>query len=175
MDLRSPITATATDGRARQIASARQLWREYGLVMPGEAAAVTLPLVVQGSCVGAIGLWLAPGSLDRCEEPVRHRAPAAVAGQLLTLAAALDRSQRRVDQLEEALVSRVIIKQAKGALALQLGTTPDTAFDALRRYCRNHGLTVRSVARTVVNGASGSETVPHLVAAIAEQLPGSVD
>jgi len=62
--------------------------------------------------------------------------------QLVTLA----------EQLQGALTSRVAIEQAKGYLAAQSETSPETAFKAIRRYARDHNVRIGVVARSVVEG-----------------------
>lgn len=54
-------------------------------------------------------------------------------------------------QLQAALESRIVIEQAKGALAQIHGTTPDQAFDRLRSYCRAHNARLGKVSRAVVH------------------------
>jgi len=54
------------------------------------------------------------------------------------------------EQLQGALNSRVIIEQAKGAIAQIHGCTVDEAFDLLRGYCRRHGLRLGAVAYAVL-------------------------
>ena len=54
------------------------------------------------------------------------------------------------EQLQGALNSRVIIEQAKGAVAQIHGCTVDEAFDLLRGYCRSHGLRLGAVAYAVL-------------------------
>jgi PAS domain S-box-containing protein len=61
-------------------------------------------------------------------------------------------AELRVEQLNTALRSRVIIEQAKGFLAGRYGIDPDEAFQRLRSYSRNHHLVIREVARQVVEG-----------------------
>jgi AmiR/NasT family two-component response regulator len=48
--------------------------------------------------------------------------------------------------LQRALDSRVLIEQAKGALAEALTMTMEEAFSALRSYARNHNMTLHEVA-----------------------------
>jgi PAS domain S-box-containing protein len=59
-------------------------------------------------------------------------------------------SELRVEQLNTALQSRVVIEQAKGFLAALHGIEPDDAFQRLRSYSRNNHLVIREVARRVV-------------------------
>jgi hypothetical protein len=61
-----------------------------------------------------------------------------------------DRLAQLAEQLETELTSRLVIEQAKGFLACRYGTDPDTTFEALRRYARNHGHTLDRVARAVL-------------------------
>jgi AmiR/NasT family two-component response regulator len=55
-----------------------------------------------------------------------------------------------VEQLQGALNSRVIIEQAKGALATRGRVKVDEAFDHLRGYARSHNLLLSELARTVI-------------------------
>jgi GAF domain-containing protein len=56
----------------------------------------------------------------------------------------------RVGQLQQALVSRVAIEQAKGIIAATSEIPVDEAFDRLRRYARRHNRAIRDVAEAVV-------------------------
>ena len=49
---------------------------------------------------------------------------------------AIRRGELLAEQLQSALNSRIVIEQAKGALAQIHGETPDEAFTRLRNYCR---------------------------------------
>ena len=57
-------------------------------------------------------------------------------------------------QLQRALNSRVVIKQAKGILAERLRTTPDDAFFILRRYARGHNRPLTQLAGDVIHGTA---------------------
>ena len=58
----------------------------------------------------------------------------------------------KIEQLETALQSRLIIEQAKGYLAGRDRSTPEAAFERLRGYARTHPLAIRDVARSAVDG-----------------------
>ena len=64
------------------------------------------------------------------------------------------RDQRRhalaSEQLQRALDSRVLIEQAKGAIAARLGTSPDRAFELLRGYARRENLTLAEVSSQAI-------------------------
>ena len=57
-------------------------------------------------------------------------------------------------QLQAALNSRVVIEQAKGALATIHLCTPDEAFILLRNWCRSHRTPLREAAYGVTNHPS---------------------
>jgi AmiR/NasT family two-component response regulator len=56
-------------------------------------------------------------------------------------------------QLRNALRSRIIIEQAKGAVSARLGTTPDVAFELMRGLARSQRRNLHEYAAGVV--ASG--------------------
>jgi PAS domain S-box-containing protein len=56
----------------------------------------------------------------------------------------------KVNQLEQALLSRVVIEQAKGVIAGRHNVDKDTAFEALRSAARSTQLPIRDLARRTV-------------------------
>jgi hypothetical protein len=62
----------------------------------------------------------------------------------------LRRSMLAAEQLQRALNSRVLIEQAKGAIAARLGTSPDRAFELLRGYARRENLTLAEVSNQAI-------------------------
>ena len=72
---------------------------------------------------------------------------------------ALRRSEVLTEQLQTALNSRIVIEQAKGALAQIHDCTPDVAFELLRTFCREHQLKLGVVAQAVT-------TDPHAYPAL---------
>jgi AmiR/NasT family two-component response regulator len=57
----------------------------------------------------------------------------------------------RVNQLQTALDSRVVIEQAKGMLAAWHEVPIDRAFELLRRGARSHQIRIHELARRVVD------------------------
>ncbi|NQX29015.1 GAF and ANTAR domain-containing protein [Microbacteriaceae bacterium VKM Ac-2854] len=55
-------------------------------------------------------------------------------------------------QLQHALVSRVVIEQAKGVVAHRRRISPDEAFQLLRRRARSHQARLTDVAQAVIDG-----------------------
>lgn len=64
----------------------------------------------------------------------------------------LRRSARATEQLQHALDSRVLVEQAKGAVAARLGVTPEAAFGLLRAFARRHSRPLTEVAAETVGG-----------------------
>jgi hypothetical protein len=56
--LESPIVDTAIDGRVRLLTSDRRARRLYDLRLPPGLASLTLPLLDEADCIGAVALWL---------------------------------------------------------------------------------------------------------------------
>ncbi|MFD0418702.1 GAF and ANTAR domain-containing protein [Streptomyces sp. NPDC127108] len=122
----------------------------------GFASVSCAPLRLRDQVIGALNLFRdEPGAL----------APADLRlGQALADTAAIGILQQRalhegatvVAQLQTALNSRIVIEQAKGALATRRGITVDEAFEQMRRFARRHGRLLTDVAREVM----GSDADP---------------
>ena len=63
------------------------------------------------------------------------------------------------EQLQGALNSRVVIEQAKGAIAQHFGLGMDQAFTRLRDYARIRNLKLSDVARDIVDGTLDSNAL----------------
>lgn len=61
-------------------------------------------------------------------------------------------AQVKVDQLQTALDSRLVIEQAKGYLAARDGISVDEAFDWLRSHARQNHRSIREVAHAILAG-----------------------
>lgn len=81
---------------------------------------------------------------------------AQVLAEVATTGILLNRELRRASlvaaQLQYALESRVIVEQAKGALAAWLGIAPDQAFELLRGYARRNSSRLADVAALTIRG-----------------------
>jgi AmiR/NasT family two-component response regulator len=53
-------------------------------------------------------------------------------------------------QLRTALESRIILEQAKGAISVRCGVTPDTAFEMLRGLARSQRREIHEYAAEIV-------------------------
>ena len=87
--------------------------------------------------------------------------------QVLARTAAMALAQRRdtqrnivlAEQLQHALDSRVLIEQAKGAVAARLGVTPEAAFQLLRAYARQASRPLVEIAAEVI----GDRLPAHMI------------
>ena len=66
-----------------------------------------------------------------------------------TTAEMVERLTEKVDGLQEALLSRDIIGQAKGILMERLHLTADLAFEQLRMASQQHNIKLRELAAVV--------------------------
>lgn len=116
----------------------------------GLGAAWAFPVRRDDEVSGAL-LLLAPRGSPRPDLGAAS-ALAEAAAIAVRHARSLSRAQDETAQLRAALVSRVVIEQAKGALAVHAGVGVDEAFTALRGHARNRGRPLDDVARGVVDG-----------------------
>jgi AmiR/NasT family two-component response regulator len=65
-------------------------------------------------------------------------------------------ADKRAEQLEHALSSRVGIEQAKGVLVGRDGMTMEEAFGRLRGHARSHRQSLRQLASDVVEKANST-------------------
>lgn len=113
-----------------------------------------LPLRLRSTVIGALNLFgTDAGSLEPGDVKI-VQALADVATIGLLQEKTIRHGELLTEQLQHALNSRVVIEQAKGALARTHGIGVDAAFELLRSYARNHNRKLVDLARIVV-------TEPH--------------
>jgi AmiR/NasT family two-component response regulator len=67
--------------------------------------------------------------------------------------------QRENEQLRMALVTRIVIEQAKGVLAERLQVEIEVAFERLRREARNRRMKLHALAAAVVAREPWADTI----------------
>jgi AmiR/NasT family two-component response regulator len=67
--------------------------------------------------------------------------------------------RRENDQLRTALVTRIVIEQAKGVLSERLQMEVDEAFERLRRESRNRRMRLHTLAAAVVACEPWTKTI----------------
>ncbi|MDP1878693.1 MAG: GAF and ANTAR domain-containing protein [Actinomycetota bacterium] len=113
------------------------------------------PLRLRHEVIGALNLFGTDvGAMTPTEVRI-VQALADVATIGLLQERAIRRSEVLTEQLQEALTTRTIIEQAKGAIAQSRGCSIDEAFVLLRDYCRRHNLGLSTVAQATVSDPSG--------------------
>ncbi len=111
-----------------------------------------LPMTRLALKIGVVGVFgpgrrqLSPADTDRVQVVVRAAAAA------ISTQREIQRSALTVRQLQQALDSRVLIEQAKGATAARLGITPDAAFGLLRAFARRECSRLSDVADRAIRG-----------------------
>jgi GAF domain-containing protein len=109
-----------------------------------------IPLRLRNQVIGALNLFgTDTGNLDPDDVRV-VQALADVATIGLLQEQTIHRAEVLTEQLQGALNSRVVIEQAKGALARTHDVDVDQAFDLLRRYARNHNRKLVDIAHAVL-------------------------
>jgi GAF domain-containing protein len=123
-----------------------------------------IPLRLRSRVIGAMNLiGTDTGGLEPDDVAI-VQALADVATIGLLQEQAIHRAEILTEQLQGALNSRVVIEQAKGALARTHCIDVDAAFTLLRTYTRNHNRKLAEVAHTVL-------TDPGSVPELAQRRP----
>ncbi|GAA4934380.1 GAF and ANTAR domain-containing protein [Actinoplanes utahensis] len=109
------------------------------------------PLRLRSQVLGALNIFgdTVGGDFADTDVPIMQ-ALADVATIGLMQERAIRRSEALTEQLQGALNSRIIIEQAKGAIAQIKEVSVDDAFLRIRAYARNHNLRLTDVARRIV-------------------------
>lgn len=128
-------------------------WPEFGraALRQGLRSALVTPMKVGGRVIGTMSLFgTSPGEVSD-----RDAAVAQALADVATIGILQERIVREghlvEEQLRHALDSRVLIEQAKGAIANELAIGMDGAFAVLRTYARDRNLSIRRVAEQVGN------------------------
>ena len=154
-----PCVECFSTGRAItnvDVDEARQRWPRLApaVIEAGFGASHALPMRLRGRVIGALNLFT---------DAEMHLSDVDVAvGQAMADVATIGLLHQRntheqttlSGQLQTALRSRVVVEQAKGALAARADVGVGEAFDRMRAYARRNNLTLAEVASAVVDGAT---------------------
>ncbi len=120
----------------------------------GMQSLLALPLVSGDECLGALNLYgHAAHAFDTFEASLARIAASRAADSILAVLQ-LDGAQRLAGQLEQAMASRAVIEQAKGALMAMRGVDEHAAFEWLRQTSQARNVKVRTLAEQVLTGLS---------------------
>lgn len=140
---------------------AQDRWPQFApqAVAAGFKAVHAFPMRLRGQVIGALNMFGTHAEpMDEADVRV-VQALADIATIGLLQERAIARGELLTEQLQSALNSRIVVEQAKGALAQLHGGSPDAAFTRLRDYCRSHGLRLSAVAYTVT---TDPDSLPEL-------------
>ena len=164
---RGPCLDTARDGRVRRVVvgDGPPQWEEFARTAQAEGFTTVLavPLLAVDRCVGSLNLFgRGPEPLAALDEAVALMF-AQHAAVVLTSTTEKQAALRRADELEQAMRSRAVIEQAKGALAALDGGDPAGAFERLREASNRTNTKLRDVASEVVGRVSRGQDPWHQV------------
>lgn len=117
----------------------------------GFSSVHAFPLRLRDQLVGAMNVFghHAGGSLSETDvEVVQALADVAAIGLLQKRTISL--GEELADQLQRALTTRIVIEQAKGAIANAQQVSVEVAFGILRAYARRHNRQLSALAHAVV-------------------------
>jgi len=114
-------------------------------------AVLGLPIRVREESLGAVNIYSSKPREWHDAEVSLAQVLTDMAASYVANASDLAHSRRTSEQLREALESRIVIEQAKGVLANELGRTVDEAFAILRQHARSNGASLRELAHAVVH------------------------
>jgi GAF domain-containing protein len=109
------------------------------------------PLRLRSQVIGALNVFgdTKGGDFDDTDVPI-VQALADVAAIAILQERAIRRGEILSEQLQGALNSRIVIEQAKGAVAQAHGLSVDEAFARIRGYARRHNKKLTDVAYAVI-------------------------
>jgi GAF domain-containing protein len=132
-------------------------------VAAGYQTVHAFPLRLRAQAIGALNIFGAG------QEPVLAQDDMSLVQSLADMASiallqerAIRRGELLTEQLQGALNSRVIIEQAKGALAQSRGVTVDEAFQIMRSHARSHNQRLSDIARAVITNPEQLPTLLNL-------------
>jgi hypothetical protein len=114
-----------------------------------------LPMRLRGKVIGAVNVFGTDESSLSDEDVAVGQALADIATVGLLQERSIREARVLNEQLQGALISRVVIEQAKGVLAERNQIGMDEAFALLRRHARRSNTRLRDVAQSVVDGGLG--------------------
>ena len=134
------------------LATAEVRWPKFAPALrdAGFGSVHAFPMRLRETVIGALNLFGHPETRFTADETRVVQALADIATIAILQERSVTRAEAVTEQLQGALNSRVIIEQAKGALAQLDGTTPSDAFQRLRAEARSSRRRLTDVAAGVL-------------------------
>ena len=135
------------------VSAVRARWPQFVRVAEqrGFHAGHAVPITLRGRHLGALNLFLDRPRVLTDSDAAVTQSLAQVATIGIVQRRVLQRHAQPSGQFQRALAGRVLIEQAKGALAYQRDVSIDEAFTLLRENARRTGKRIRDVAEQIVN------------------------
>jgi GAF domain-containing protein len=134
------------------------LFAEAALAI-GYRSVHAVPMRLRQQVIGALNLFSAEAGPLSAHGAGLAQALADMATITILQERAMRQSENVASQLQLALVSRVVLEQAKGMLAQRGGLSMEDAFQVLRKYARDRNLGLHDVSRGIIDGTVDSATV----------------
>jgi GAF domain-containing protein len=128
-------------------------WPEFSTtaLRVGVAGVAGIPMRLADEVIGALNVY-SPEPRAWTDEDISVAVVLAdVATSYVVNASKLRQQEQLSEQLQEALISRVVIEQAKGITAQQHSVSVDNAYQLMRRHARNNNASLRVVAEAIVS------------------------
>ncbi|APX31760.1 transcriptional regulator [Brachybacterium sp. P6-10-X1] len=137
------------------LATASEKWPRFAprAIDAGFESVHAFPMRLRDSVIGALNLFGRPQTNFTDDESRIVQALADIATISILQERNLTRVEALTEQLQGALNSRIIVEQAKGALAQMEGITPAQALDQLRFQARSSSRRLTDVATEVLEQA----------------------
>ncbi len=133
-------------------------WPEFAKAMVGRGlpGGLSMTLVSGERHLGSLNLYSSSREVFSAAEAERAEFFADHAATVLANAVDLATAELVNEQLQEALVTREVVGQAKGILLVQQGLSGDEAFDMLRKASQRSNRKVRDIAAELVESTRAS-------------------
>jgi GAF domain-containing protein len=115
----------------------------------GFHSALATPMKLRGKIIGTMNLFGAASAGVSTRDAAVAQALADVATIGILQERVIQEGHLMEQQLHRALDSRIVIEQAKGVISNGLSLSMDDAFLLLRKYARDHNLTIRTASEHV--------------------------
>jgi GAF domain-containing protein len=155
---------TATPVVNADLRTANARWPRFAAyaTAAGFRSVHAFPLRLRNEVIGAMGVFGTEATLFDDADVQIVQALADVAAIGLLQERTIHRGELLTEQLQGALNSRIIIEQAKGAVAQAYHVSVDAAFELIRSFARSNNRRLSDVANVVVTDLS---SLPDLTGA----------
>jgi GAF domain-containing protein len=128
-------------------------WPEFSAaaLRVGVAGVAGIPMRLADEVIGALNIYSSEPREWTDDDISVAVVLADVATSYVVNASKLRQQEQLSEQLQEALISRIVIEQAKGITAQQNSVSIDNAYQLMRRHARNNNASLRVVAEAIVS------------------------